>query len=141
MFFRTYFIMKFQNKVDFNKNNIPSREIYSYPNNNDKNNTNNKYFDPRFKRILWFLFASTRGGFTRAKIMNLINEIPANANQISTNLDLNYKTVIHHLNVLTKNGLIITEDKEIYGSTYFLTPLMEQNFQLFEEMLEKVRKV
>ena len=98
------------------------------------------YWNPRFKRILWFLFASTRGGYTRAKIMNLINEMPANAHQISTNLNLNYKTVIHHLNVLIKNGLIITEDKEIYGSIYFLTPLMEQNFQLFKEMLDKIRK-
>lgn len=98
------------------------------------------YFDPRFKRIPWFLFASTRGGSTRARIMNLINEMPANTNQISTNLNLNYKTVIHHLNVLIKNGLIITEDKGIYGSTYFLTPLMEQNFQLFNEILEKIRK-
>ena len=72
--------------------------------------------------------------------MNLINEMPANANQISTNLNLNYKTVIHPLNVLIKNGLIITEDKEIYGSIYFFTPLMEQNFQLFKEMLDKIRK-
>jgi DNA-binding transcriptional ArsR family regulator len=126
--------------LGFDGNNIPSRGRYPYPNNNDKNN-NNKYFDPRFKRILWFLFASTRGGFTRAKIMNLINEIPANANQISTNLNLNYKTVVHHLNVLTKNGLIITDDKGIYGSTYFLTPLMEQNFQLFNEILEKIKKI
>jgi DNA-binding transcriptional ArsR family regulator len=131
--------MKFQNEWDFNENNVPNRGRYPYPNNKDNKN-NNKYFDPRFKRILWFLFASTRGGFTRAQIMNLINEIPANANQISTNLNLNYKTVIHHLNVLIKNGLIVTEDKEIYGSTYFLTPLMEQNFQLFKEILEKVRK-
>ena len=124
--------------MGFTGNNVPSRGRYPYPNNNDKNN-NNKYFDPRL-RILWFLFASTRGGFTRAKIINLINEIPANANQISTNLNLNYKTVIHHLNVLTKNGLIITDDKGIYGSTYFPTPLMEQNFQLFNEILEKIKK-
>jgi DNA-binding transcriptional ArsR family regulator len=130
--------MKFQNEAGFNENNVPSRGKYRFPSNKD--DKYNIYFDPRFKRILWFLFASTRGGFTRAKIMNLINEIPANANQISTNLNLNYKTVVHHLNVLTKNGLIITDDKGIYGSTYFLTPLMEQNFQLFNEMLEKVRK-
>jgi predicted transcriptional regulator len=126
--------------LGFTGNNVPSRGRYPYPNNNDKNNNNNTYFDPRLKRILWFLFASTRGGFTRAKIMNLINEIPANANQISTNLDLNYKTVIHHLNVLIKNGLIVTDDKGIYGATYFLTPLMEQNFQLFNEILEKIKK-
>ncbi len=117
--------------------NVPSRGRYPYPNNRDDNN---KYFDPRFKRILWFLFASTRGGSSRAKIISLINEMPANANQVSTILNLNYKTVIHHLNVLIKNGLIITEDKEIYGSTYFLTPLMQQNFQLFKEIVDKIKK-
>ena len=131
--------MKFQNEAGFNENNVPSRGRYPFPSNQD--DKYNIYFDPRFKRILWFLFASTRGGSTRAKIMSLINEMPANSNQISTNLNLNYKTVIHHLNVLVNNGLIITEDKEIYGSTYFLTPLMEQNFQLLEQILEKVRKI
>lgn len=130
--------MKFQNEAGFNENNVPSRGRYPFP--SIKDDKYNIYFDPRFKRILWFLFASTRGGSTRAKIMSVINEMPANSNQISTNLNLNYKTVIHHLNVLIKNGLIITDDREIYGSTYFLTPLMEQNFQLFEEILEKVRK-
>ncbi len=131
--------MKFQNEADFNENNVPSSGRYPFPSNKD--DEYNIYFDPRFKRILWFLFASTRGGSTRAKIMSLINEMPANSNQISTNLNLNYKTVIHHLNVLIKNGLIITDDREIYGSTYFLTPLMEQNIQLLEQILEKVRKV
>ena len=123
--------------MGFNGNNVPSRGRYPYPNNRDNAN---KYFDPRFKRILWFLFASTRGGSTRAKIISLINEIPSNPNQISTVLDLNYKTVIHHLNVLIKNGLTITDEKGIYGSTYFLTPLMEQNFQLFKEIIDKIKK-
>ena len=120
--------MKFQNEADFNENNVPSRGRYPFPSNRD--DKYNIYIDPRFKRILWFIFASTRGGSTRAKILSLINKMPANSNQISINLNLNYKTVIHHLNVLIKNGLIITNDREIYGSTYFLTPLMEQNFQL-----------
>ena len=129
--------MKFQNEAGLNEHNTTSLGRYLLSNKDHKYNI---YCDPRFKRILWFLFASTRGGFTRAKIMNLINEIPANANQISTYLNLNYKTIIHHLNVLIKNGLIITDDKGVYGSTYFPTPLMEQNFQLFDEILEKVRK-
>ena len=76
--------MKFQNEADFNENNVSSRGRYSFPSNKD--DKYNIYFDPRFKRILWFLFASTRGGSTRAKIMSLINEMPANSNQISTNL-------------------------------------------------------
>ena len=118
---------------------IPSRGRYPFPNPNNNNNNDNKYYDPRFKRVLWFIFASTRGGATRAKILSLINEIPSNPNQIATILNLNYKTVIHHLDILIKSGLIITDDKTVYGSTYFLTPLMEQNFVMLKEILDKIK--
>ena len=117
---------------------IPSRGRYPFPNTNNNNN-DNKYYDPRFKRVLWFIFASTRGGATRAKILSLINEMPSNPNQIATTLHLNYKTVIHHLDILIKSGLIITDDKTAYGSTYFLTPLMEQNFVMLKEILDKIK--
>ncbi|MEM2140547.1 MAG: winged helix-turn-helix domain-containing protein [Nitrososphaera sp.] len=98
------------------------------------------YLDPRFKRVLWYLIASSRGGANRAKIIDLVNSRPANANQIASELKLDYKTVLHHLKVLTENGLIITEDREAYGATYFLTPLMEKNYQSFQEILARVRR-
>jgi DNA-binding transcriptional ArsR family regulator len=97
-----------------------------------------EYFDPRFKRILWYLLASTRGGTTRARILALVNRHPANANQIATDLMMDYKTAIHHLKVLSDNGLIITDKERSYGATYFLTPLMEKNYPIFEEILRKV---
>lgn len=98
------------------------------------------YHDPRFKRILWYLIGSTKGGANRAKIIDLINLRPANANQIAQELALDYKTVIHHLKALADNGLIITENKETYGATYFLTPLMEKNYESFKEILVKIGK-
>ena len=70
------------------------------------------YIDPRFKRILWYLIASSRGGVNRAKIIDLVNLRPANANQIASRLKLDYKTVLHHLKVLSENGLIVTDNKE-----------------------------
>ena len=131
--------MKFQNEAGFNENNVPSRGRYPFPSNKD--DKYNIYFDPRFKRILWFLFASTlEEGCTCAKIMSLINEMPANPNQISTNLNLNYKTVIHHLNVLIKNGLIITDDREIYGSTYFLNTFNGTKFSTIRADTRKSKK-
>lgn len=99
---------------------------------------NSGYIDPRFKRILWYLIGSTKGGANRAKIINLVNTHPANANQIASELDLDYKTVIHHLKVLSENGLVITENKESYGATYFLTPLMEKNYPSFQEILVRI---
>jgi predicted transcriptional regulator len=86
------------------------------------------------------LIGSTKGGANRAKIIDLINSHPANANQIAQELTLDYKTVIHHLKALVDNGLIITENKETYGATYFLTPLMEKNYESFKEILVKIGK-
>lgn len=98
------------------------------------------YVDPRFKRVLWYLIGSTKGGVNRAKIIDLINSHPANANQIALELKLDYKTVLHHLRVLTENGLIITDNKDTYGATYFLTPLMEKNYPSFQEILVRIGK-
>jgi len=98
------------------------------------------YIDPRFKRVLWYLIASSRGGVNRAKIIDLVNARPANANQIASELKLDYKTVLHHLKVLSENGLVITENRDSYGATYFLTPLMEKNYSSFQEILARVKK-
>ena len=98
------------------------------------------YIDLRFKRILWYLIASSRGGVNRAKIIDLVNLRPANANQITSELKLDYKTVLHHLKVLSENGLIVTDNKETYGAIYFLTPLMEKNYASFQEILVRIGK-
>jgi len=96
--------------------------------------------NPQFKRVLWYLIGSTKGGANRAKILELINSHPANPNQISSELKLAYKTIIHHLSVLAENGLVITNNKESYGATYFLTPIMEKNYDSFVEILAKIGK-
>ncbi len=99
-----------------------------------------KPVDPRFKRLLWYLIASTRGGVNRAKIINFLSESPSNANQLSIQLKLDYKTIIHHLDVLEKNGLIITENEESYGATYFISPLIEKNYSAFKEIMVRIGK-
>lgn len=96
--------------------------------------------DPRFGRLLWYLVGSTRGGLNRLKILELISSNPSNANQIAYQLNLDYKTVVHHLEVLTNNGLVVTDNRELYGATYFLTPLMERNYQLCREIIENSKK-
>jgi DNA-binding transcriptional ArsR family regulator len=97
------------------------------------------YIDPRFKRVLWYLIGSTKGGANRAKIIRLLNERPANPNQLSTALNLDYKTILHHLKILSENGLVITDEKDKYGATYFLTPLMENNYASFSEILDRIK--
>ncbi len=91
------------------------------------------------KYILGWLIAGTRGGVTRAKIINALREAPQNANQLSTLLEMDYRTIRHHLNVLQKNKLV-TSAGEGYGTTYFLSVLLEENYALFEEIVNKIWK-
>ncbi len=92
-----------------------------------------------FKYLLGWLIAGTRGGISRAKIIRALNETPRNANQLATLLGMDYRTIRHHIEVLEKNR-IITSAGEGYGKTYFLSPAMEENYALFEEILKKIWK-
>ncbi|MFQ6050282.1 MAG: winged helix-turn-helix domain-containing protein [Candidatus Hydrothermarchaeota archaeon] len=91
------------------------------------------------KRLLWWLVAGTKGGINRAKIINALRERPYNANQLAELLDLDYKTVRHHIDVLLENK-IITTSGEKYGAMYFLSKKMEENFELFDEIWKKIGK-
>ena len=91
------------------------------------------------KYLLGWLIAGTRGGPTRAKIIEALKQTPQNANQLATLLGMDYKTMRHHLEVLEKNK-IITSVGDRYGATYFLSQMMEDNYQEFEEIMKKIGK-
>lgn len=91
------------------------------------------------KRLLWWLIAGTRGGRSRARIILSIRDAPKNANQLSEELGMEYKTVRHHLDVLQKNSLI-SSIGEGYGTTYFLSSELEANYAAFEEIWERIGK-
>lgn len=53
---------------------------------------------------------------------------------------MDYKTIRHHLDVLTKNG-IITMEGDKYGAMYFLSKTMEANLNEFNQIWEKIDKM
>ncbi len=91
------------------------------------------------KYLLGWLIAGTRGGATRAKIIEKLKETPQNANQLANQLGMDYRTIRHHLKVLEKNKMIIFAG-ECYGTTYFLSPVLEENYWLFEEIVNRMWK-
>ena len=93
--------------------------------------------DKRFKMILWSIVAGTRGGVNRAKILNLIKNTPMNANKIATVLNLEHKTIIHHVKILTKNELVVKAEKD-YGAEFELTQIMKENQSVLEEIMQKI---
>ena len=89
------------------------------------------------EKALWYLLAGTRGGTNRAKIIRLLDERPRNANQLAEELDLHYKTVQHHLDVLVDNGVLRSSGDD-YGAVYLPTPQAEDHWGLVEEIIEQV---
>ena len=86
------------------------------------------------KNLLWYLIAGTKGGETRGKIIDLLNKNPSNANKIAEMLNLDYKTVRHHLEVLEKNNIITAVNKGNYGAVYFISEIMKANMSVFDEI-------
>ena len=95
--------------------------------------------DPNTKRLMWFLFAGSRGGLNRLKIITILKETPLNTNQLAKDLGLDYKAIQHHIKVLEKNNMI-TRMGEKYGITYFISVFLETNMQTFEEIVRKLDK-
>ncbi|MGD1054565.1 MAG: winged helix-turn-helix domain-containing protein [Nitrososphaerales archaeon] len=91
-----------------------------------------------FDRLLWWLFAGSVGAQSRTLILFALRAQPLNAQQLAEQLKLDYTTVRHHLSVLEKNGLLITEGEK-YGKVYFVTEIMESHWANLEAILEKTR--
>ena len=95
--------------------------------------------DPHAKRLLWFVFAGSRGGINRLKIISILKDRPQNTNQLAKEMGLDYKAIQHHITVLEKNNLI-TREGEKYGITYFISTFLEVNMETFDEIAKKLDK-
>ena len=95
--------------------------------------------DPEAKRLLWFVFAGTRGGLNRMKLILALKNQPLNANQLAKELSLDYKAIQHHIKVLEKNNLL-TKAGEKYGVTFFISTFLEVNIESFDEIVSKLDK-
>jgi predicted transcriptional regulator len=93
--------------------------------------------DPDAIRLLWFLFAGSRGGDNRIKILDLLLKYPLNINRISEELQLDYKTIKHHMHILEKNNLI-TRMGDKYGILYFISNYMEKNIESYYNIKKKI---
>lgn len=87
----------------------------------------------QIKVLFSYLFITSRGAVTRIKIVSLLRQRPLNPGSLSVILQVDYKTIRHHINVLEKNNLIYNSGNQ-YGKMYFLSTLMKSNMMIFDKI-------
>jgi len=92
------------------------------------------------KNLVWYLFAGTRGGETRVLIVKSLKKKPMNLNQLAKTLELDYKTVQHHIRILIENNILTAINKGKYGAVYFVSDEMQRMWADFGEIWDKVGK-
>ena len=93
--------------------------------------------DKQTRKLLLYLFTSTRGGFTRLRIIMHLLDQPYNTHQLSKELDLDYKAIQHHMKVLEKNNMV-SKIGEKYGAIFHLSTFLEINISTLDEAIEKL---
>jgi len=93
--------------------------------------------DKQTRKLLLYLFTSTRGGLTRLRIIIHLLDRPYNTHQLSQVLDLDYKAVQHHMKVLEKNNMV-TKIGEKYGAIFHLSNFLEINIGALDEAIDKL---
>jgi len=102
-----------------------------------RSNSQQRTPDRETRKLLFYLFTSTRGGFTRLRIIMLLLEKPFNTHQLSQELHLDYKAIQHHMKVLEKNNMV-SKYGEKYGALYHLSNLLENNITALDEAIDKL---
>ncbi|WP_158058553.1 winged helix-turn-helix domain-containing protein [Halorussus halophilus] len=87
--------------------------------------------------VLWYVLASSRGGPTRVRIVRALDQRPRNANELAEELDLDYTTIRHHLDVLGDNN-VVKQSADEYGAVYLFTDQTKANWTTVEEILDTV---
>ena len=93
--------------------------------------------DKQTRKLLFYLFTSTRGGFTRLRIIMSLLEKPYNTHQLSQELELDYKAIQHHMKVLEKNNMV-SKIGEKYGAIFHLSNFLEMNISALDDAIDKL---
>ena len=91
-------------------------------------------YEKDLRKILIWLLGGSRGGLMRLKILLLLKRKPMNPHQLAKALNVNYRTVIYHLELLERYELVSRLDVG-YGAPYFISDKLEKRWDLIREVM------
>lgn len=103
---------------------------------NDENENENK--SNYFNKELSNLILGRKGGKTTIKIIDRILKQPYNLNQLSNELNLDYKTIKYHMNLILKSKLVVQGEMK-YGSLYYPTQKLINNLSDYEQIKKYIK--
>lgn len=89
------------------------------------------------RKLLWWIFAVTRGGKVRARIVKKLKDRPSTTSQLAKELKLTYQDIRYHLKLLEEHGLIESSNTSI--SVYFITDEMEKSWNEFTRIWKVIK--
>ncbi len=89
------------------------------------------------KKLLWWIFAVTKGGTVRAKIVKRLRDRPSTTSQLAREFNLTYQDIRYHLRILKEHNLVESSNTSI--AVYFVTDEMERNWDEFMRILKAIR--
>jgi DNA-binding transcriptional ArsR family regulator len=96
---------------------------------------------PGFRSLMWYLLCGTRGGPNRLRILEYLERSPANAHRLAAALELDYRTVRHHLRLLETNGAVGRPVGDAYAAPYELSPYLSEHFQDLRDLMDGHHRV
>ncbi|WP_229709969.1 ArsR family transcriptional regulator [Vulcanisaeta souniana] len=91
-------------------------------------------YEKDLRKILIWLLGGSRGGLMRLKILLILKKKPMNPNQLAKALNVNYRTIMYHLELLERYELVSRLDIG-YGAPYFISDKLEKKWDLIREVM------
>lgn len=70
------------------------------------------------RSMLWYLLVGTRGGANRIRLIERLLRGPCNAHRLAEEMELDYRTVRHHLRLLEQAGAVARPVGALYAAPY-----------------------
>ena len=92
----------------------------------------------QFIRGMNDLILGRKGGRTTVKIIDEILRHPYNANQLSKELDLDYKTVKYHIYLVLKSEVVVENEMQ-YGTLFYPSQKLINNLSEYEQIKNNLK--